>query len=72
VLNYLLRVSPYRFEVVNIDHPDKLLYLYRSRDRFIGVVVANSPEDFEKLIENYLTQSLTTYNYDYNKVDIKK
>lgn len=72
VLNYLMRVSPYRFEVVNINHPDKLLYLYRNRERFIGVAVADSPEAFEKMLENYLIQSLTTYNYDFNKVDIEK
>lgn len=72
VLNYLFRVSPYRFEVVNINHPDKLLYLYRNRERFIGVIVADSPEEFEKLIEKYLIESLTTYNYDYNKVDLEK
>lgn len=72
VLNYLLRVSPYRFEVVNINHPDKLLYLYRNRERFIGVIIADSPEEFEKLIERYLIESLTTYNYDYNKVDLEK
>lgn len=72
VLDYLFRVSPYRFETVFINSPDQLLYVYRLKNKFIGIVLAETPEQFESVIEDYLVKSLTTYNYSYNQIDTDK
>lgn len=72
VLDYLFRVSPYRFETVFINSPDQLLYVYRLKSKFIGVVLAETPEQFESVIEDYLVKSLTTYNYSCNQIEVEK
>lgn len=72
IIDYLLQVSPYRFEVVYIDKAEKLMEIYNKQNRFVGIMIAENAEAFIERTKAYLLEVFTSYNYEENQVAEEK